>query len=91
MEQDNAAVRRNPGENRYELDVGGTLALAEYVLKDGTITFTHTETPPALQGQGVASRLIRGALTDARKRGLTIRATCSFVADYLKRHPEFST
>jgi predicted GNAT family acetyltransferase len=26
----------------------------------------------------------------ARARGLKVQATCSFVVDYLARHPEFS-
>lgn len=83
-------VRHNAAQSRYELAMDGALALAEYSLDNGVATFFHTETPPALQGRGVASRLIRSALSDARARGWKIRATCSFVVAYLKRHPEFA-
>jgi uncharacterized protein len=89
MNQD-TAVRQNASRSRFELEVDGSLALADYVLRDGVMTFTHTETPPALQGRGVASRLIHGALLAARDQGLKVRATCSFVVAYLQRHPEFS-
>ncbi len=90
MDQQGAAVRDNPEKSRFELDLDGYISVADYVLDDGVMTFTHTETPPALQGHGAASRLIHGALMAARARGLKVRATCSFVVDYLKRHPEFA-
>jgi hypothetical protein len=83
-------LRNNPAKCRFELEIDGALALAEYVLSDGVMVFTHTETPPALQGRGAASRLIHGALLQARDQGLKVRATCSFVVAYLKRHPEFA-
>ncbi|QGM96064.1 GNAT family N-acetyltransferase [Methylocystis parvus] len=87
MEQE---VRQNPAKSRFELEIDGSLALAEYVLEDGVMTFTHTESPAALQGRGAASKLIHGALLQARAQGLRVRATCSFVVAYLKRHREFA-
>ncbi|WP_457797432.1 GNAT family N-acetyltransferase [Methylocystis sp. S23] len=83
-------VRHNPAKNRFELEIDGSLALAEYMLEGRVMTFTHTETPPALRGRGAASKLIHGALLAARERGLKVRATCSFVAAYLKRRREFA-
>jgi uncharacterized protein len=84
------AVRDNPELDRFELDVDGETACAYYRLDNDVITFTSTETPPALRGQGIASELVRGALQFARARGLNVSATCSFVTDYLNRHPEFA-
>ena len=79
----------NKAESRFELPVDGALAIAEYRIVGDTIHFTHTETPAALQGKGIASRLIQGALTSAKQRGLKIVPRCSFVAAYIARHPEF--
>jgi predicted GNAT family acetyltransferase len=90
MDISSAAVRHNAGASRFELEIDGHLALADYVLRDGVMTFTHTESPPALAGKGAASTLIHGALLWAREHGLKVRATCSFVVAYLKRHPEFA-
>lgn len=84
------AVRDNPELDRFELDADGETACAYYRIADGVITFTSTQTPPAIRGRGVASELIRGALQFARARGLKVRAACSFVVDYLARRPEFS-
>ncbi|MGA7328889.1 MAG: N-acetyltransferase, partial [Rhodomicrobium sp.] len=36
--------------------------MAYYSRSPGIITFTHTEVPTALSGQGIGSRLARGAL-----------------------------
>ncbi len=90
MTEESVAVRHNPAESRFELQMDGAVALAEYRLEDGVMTFTHTETPPALQGRGIASKLIHGALLAARAQGVKVRATCSFVVAYLKRHREFA-
>lgn len=82
------SARDNPELNRFELDVDGGTALAYYRIDNGVMVFTSTQTPPRLRGQGVASELIRSALQIARGRGLKVRGDCSFVADYLRRHPE---
>jgi predicted GNAT family acetyltransferase len=83
------SVRDNPGLNRFELDMDGETAAAYYHIDNGVMVFTSTQTPPALRGQGAASELIRNALQVARARGLKVQAQCSFVVDYLRRHPEF--
>ena len=84
------AVRENKAQHRFEMDVGGDLAVAHYSLASGVMTLTHTEVPPALQGQGIGSRLVRGTLEAARAQGLKVVPRCSFVSAYLGRHPEFN-
>jgi len=81
-------VRDNPDRQRYELEVDSRLAIAAYDRRDGAIVFTHTEVPEELAGHGVASRLIAGALADARRQGLKVVPICEFVAAYLDRHAE---
>jgi uncharacterized protein len=82
-------IRDNIARNRFELDVEGQTAVANYTLAGNVITFTHTETPLALRGRGIASRLARGALENARMRGLKVVAKCEFISAYLAKHPEF--
>jgi predicted GNAT family acetyltransferase len=80
-------VRDNPEKHRFEIDLGdGSLAVAEYNLLTDKIVFTHTEVPPAHEGQGVGSALIRFALKSARERGLQVVPICPFFAAYIKRH-----
>jgi predicted GNAT family acetyltransferase len=80
-------VTDNSAEHRYELTIDGQVAIAAYRITGDAITFTHTEVPSALGGRGIASRLIAGALADVREQGLSVVAQCSFVADYIDRHP----
>jgi predicted GNAT family acetyltransferase len=83
------AIRDNPEKHRFEADLGdGSLALAEYNLLRGKIVFTHTEVPPAHEGEGIGSALIRFALAAARDRGLQVVPICPFVAAYIKKHSE---
>ncbi|HEY5962575.1 MAG TPA: GNAT family N-acetyltransferase [Xanthobacteraceae bacterium] len=82
-------IRNNKNLHRFETDAGCDVAVAYYNLTPGTMTFTHTEVPYALQGQGIASRLVRGALEAARAEGLKVVPRCSFVSAYIARHPEF--
>ena len=83
-------VRNNEALHRFELDVDGQTAVAYYRLAPGVITFTHTEVPPALEGHGIASKLIRGALESARAQGLKVVARCPFVSGFIGRHSEFN-
>jgi predicted GNAT family acetyltransferase len=84
------AVRDNPTLSRFELDVAGAMAFANYRRSAGTVIITHTETPRALRGRGIASELVQGALELIRADGMKVVAGCGFVVDYLRKHPEFS-
>ena len=81
-------VRNNEAESRYELDVDGDLAIAVYQRRGDVVAFVHTEVPPALEGHGVASTLVKGALADVRAQGLSVIPACEFVEVYFERHPE---
>jgi predicted GNAT family acetyltransferase len=80
-------VNNNEAEHRYELSVDGQTAIAAYRMRGDVIAFTHTVVPQALEGKGIGTRLIKAVLSDVRERSLRVRAECSFVADYLDRHP----
>ncbi len=82
-------VRDNAEQSRFELDIDGHQAVAYYRQTPGVITFVHTEVPQALSGQGVGSKLIRGALEMVRARGLKVVPQCPFVSAYMGKHPEY--
>ena len=82
-------IRDNAAQHRFEADLGnGEMAIAAYSLHGQQIAFTHTEVPPAHEGKGVGSALIRFSLDQARARGLTVLPACAFYAAYMQRHPE---
>ena len=83
-----AAVRDNKARSRFELDVDGGLAFANYRLTPQAVVITHTETPATLRGRGIASELVKGALNLIRADGHKVIGACGFVVDYLRKHPE---
>jgi predicted GNAT family acetyltransferase len=85
-----AFVRDNTAQSRFELDVEGSTAFANYRLTPQAVIITHTETPRALRGRGIATELVAGALQIIRSDGRKVVAGCGFVADYLRKHPEFA-
>jgi uncharacterized protein len=85
-----AAVRDNTALHRFELDVEGETAFANYRQTPQAVIITHTETPRALRGHGIASELVKGALEMIRADGHKVIAGCGFVVDYLDKHPEYA-
>ncbi|HMB91131.1 MAG TPA: GNAT family N-acetyltransferase [Rhodothermales bacterium] len=87
---DQIPIENNEAKHRFEARVGDYLALADYTLtKQNMIVFTHTEVPPELEGQGLATKLIRTALDHARTQRLTVMPLCPFVKAFILRHPEY--
>ena len=89
---DTIAVRDNRELHRYEVTVDGALAgIVTYRLNEpeAAITLVHTEVDRAFRGRGLADRLARHALDDARARGLQVRPDCPFVARFIRAHPEY--
>jgi hypothetical protein len=82
-------VRNNRGESRFELEREGETAIAEYRLSEGRLVFTHTVVPEAIEGRGVGSALIKGALDQVRGEGLKVVPACAFVKAYIDRHEEY--
>jgi predicted GNAT family acetyltransferase len=83
-------VRDNKVQSRFELDVDGGVAFANYRLTPSAVIITHTETPRALRGHGIASQLVEGALALIRVDGRKVIGACGFVVDYLRKHPEYA-
>ena len=83
-------VRNNPELSRYELlDDGVLIGIADYYLEGDTAVFPHTEIAADRRGNGLGEVLVRGALDDARERGLRVVGQCWFVRDFLRDHPEY--
>src|SRR5215468_8994043 len=88
-EESNVKIENNQEAQRWEAEVGEYVAVAEYRLRGDMIFFIHTEVPHELEGQGVASKLVKTALDDARMQHLTVVPFCPFVAGYIRRHPDY--
>ena len=84
-------VRDHRSASRFEMDTAAGMAFIDYRRDGGIVTMMHAEVPPALQGHGVGSALVRGALDRVRADGEKVIPRCSFVAAYIKRHAEYQS
>ncbi len=83
-------VADNPDAARYELTVDGERAgFVTYRQSPGVIAFLHAEVDPSRERRGLGSTLVRGALDDARARGLSVRPVCPFVRSFMETHEEY--
>jgi predicted GNAT family acetyltransferase len=83
-----ARVINKEEAGRFELEAGGETAMAAYRREGDLIVFTHTEVPEPLEGKGIGSQLVKGALDQVRGEGLKILPLCTFVRHYVETHPE---
>ncbi len=82
------SVTHNEPGQRFEMGSGNNLAVCNYSRSGGLLVLHHTEVPRALQGQGQAATLVAATLAWARAQGLRVQPACSYVASYMRRHPE---
>lgn len=84
-------IVHNEKAQRYELWIEGQLAsLTEYRPRGDVLVFDHTETRRAFRGGGLAERVVRFALEDARDRGMHVLPQCWFVAEVMDANPEYA-
>ena len=89
-EAERIEVADAPERNQYELSVDGeVVAYCSYRARPGLIALFHTEVDERFGGRGLADRLIRFALEDARARGLEVLPFCPFVNAFIERNREF--
>ena len=81
-------MRHEPGASRFVAVVDGRNCRADYRLDGDVMTVFHTEVPPALEGRGIAGRIVRAVFDHAAAHGLRVRPACSYVRSWAARHPE---
>lgn len=79
----------NDKTHRFEASLNGEVAFAEYRLESDAMVLPHTVVPDAFAGRGVGGALARAALDYAQAHRLKVKPSCSFVAAYIQKHPEF--
>ncbi len=84
-------VTHSPEQERYVLTVDGEQAgYLDYVDEVDVRLLTHTVVDAEHGGKGYAAVLTEAALNDVRDSGKKARAVCSYVANYVGKHPEYA-
>lgn len=73
----------------YAMIEGAESLLSFRILPDGIWDYHHTFVPPRLRHRGIAKQLVEFALEHARKHGLKVLPSCSYVRAYVDQHPEW--
>ena len=84
------ALVDNTDRQRFEMQLDGGMAFVAYRRTPEALHLLHAEVPAALAGQGVGSALARLTFEHARNRGIRVVPRCTFLAAYLRRHPEYA-
>ncbi|MDF4252682.1 GNAT family N-acetyltransferase [Streptomyces sp. WMMB303] len=83
-------ISDNTAEGRFEARIDGALAgVAQYLRAPGVLAVTHTEVEPAYEGRGVGGALAHHVLESAQEAGEKVAPVCPFVANYIRRHPDY--
>ncbi|MET0336545.1 MAG: GNAT family N-acetyltransferase [Caulobacter sp.] len=88
MSEELFEVIHNEADSRFEIHLDGKVAFAEYRVLANGVLFPHTEVPAAFEGRGVGSALVKAAMAWVREREQVVMPVCTFVAGYIKRHPD---
>jgi len=89
MQKNELDVIHNMDLKRFEARLDLHTAELNYRVSGGTIIFTHTGVPPALEGRGIGSLLVKSGLEYAKKNNLKVQTLCWFVDKYIQRHAEY--
>jgi predicted GNAT family acetyltransferase len=83
-------VRDDPDRSRLEavLPDGRVAGYAHYRAGRPSYVFDHAVVEDELEGEGIGGELAEGVVAYARRRGLSVDPTCSFLRAHLARHPE---
>ena len=73
---------------RFELDLDGGTAFADYRRDAAAISILHVETPPELRGKGAAAKLMQEVANFAKSENIKIIPICSYAAAWLQRHSQ---
>ena len=78
----------NTAESRFELDVDGQIAYANYERQGQSLVIPFVYAAPPLRGTGAAERVMEGVTDIARQEGRKIVPLCGYARAWLRRHPE---
>ena len=78
------SVQHQIEQHRFIIEHQGGEAILAYRLHDQSIDFYSTYVPPEFRGKGLAEKLVRTGLAWAREQGYNIKASCWYVAKFLR-------
>jgi uncharacterized protein len=84
-------VSELPEECIFEItdEDGQRVGVIDYHLRDGALVMTRAEVDRKVEGRGVGTTLVLGALDQVRDSGRVVVPVCPFISYVIDRHPEY--
>ncbi|GGA66728.1 N-acetyltransferase [Pseudoclavibacter endophyticus] len=85
-------ITHDAEHQRYVIADGDErLGMLSYSTREDAVSLDSTVVLPQYQGRGIAGRLVKHVLDDLRDTTTKrVEPNCSYVVDYLQRHPEYA-
>ncbi|MGC3982169.1 MAG: GNAT family N-acetyltransferase [Steroidobacteraceae bacterium] len=81
----------NTARQRFEMEAEGDISFIDYYRQGKVLVMTHAEVPHEMNGRGLGTAMVKGALDIVREREEKVIPSCPFVAIYIRRHPEYQS
>ncbi len=72
--------------SRFEFDVAGQVAYADYRREPGILVIRYVYAPPPIRGTGASDRLMTAVADSARAEDRKIIALCGYAYSWLRAH-----
>ena len=91
MSDDIIELKAEGDRGRYfmRLDDGSEAEMTYRLQGENIMAIDHTFVPPHHRGGGIAERLVKRGIEDARANDQKIDPVCPYVAVQFRRHPEW--
>jgi len=85
-----ANIRHDKQRQLFYADLGTARMKLDYrLITPDIIDFTSTYVPPKYRNRGLGNKLVSVGLKYAADEGLRVKATCPFVSEVARQHPDY--
>lgn len=89
MDNSRFVITMNEANKRFETPTGDEMAYIDYRWYQDTLVLLYVFVPEDHRGQGHSQALIEYALNYAKEKNIKVTVYCSYIARYMRLHPEY--
>lgn len=82
-------MKDNETRKRFELEVNGLVAYADYDLENDILKIKYVFAPPELRGTGAAGNLMKDIMEFVKTMNYKVIPICGYAASWIQRHKEY--
>ena len=88
---DGIEIFRNEEKLRFETKINDETGYIDYRWYKGSLALLHIFVPPQGRGTEIPEALAKFALDYAMEQNVKVMVYCSYIAKYIKLHPEYQS